>query len=64
MSFVTDGDIQMLMNKKDVLNSFRAGQVVNPLERGDITYRTDGIVAFMAHLDSQCVPYSGWAVLR
>ena len=50
----------MLLTQKDVLNSFRSGQVVNPLERGHIVYRTDDIVAFMAHLGSQGLPYSGW----
>ena len=60
VSFVTDGDIQMHLTQKDVLNSFRSGQLVNPLERGYIAYRTDDIVAFMAHLDSQGVPYSNW----
>ncbi|MEK9735505.1 MAG: VOC family protein, partial [Paracoccaceae bacterium] len=60
VSFVTDGDIQMHLTERDVLNSFRSGQVVNPLERGHIAYRTDDIVAFMAHLDAQGVPYSDW----
>lgn len=60
VSFVTDGDIQMHLTPRDVLNSFKSGQVVNPLERGHIAYRTDDIVAFMAHLDAQGVPYSDW----
>ncbi len=60
VSFVTDGDIQMHLTPRDVLNSFRSGQVVNPLERGHIAYRTDDIEAFMKHLDAQGVPYSDW----
>ena len=48
VSFVTDGDVQMHLTKKDVLNSFRSGQTVNPLERGHIAYRTDDIEAFKA----------------
>ena len=60
VSFVTDGDIQMHLTPRDVLNSFRSGQVVNPLERGHIAYRTDDIEAFMAHLDAQGVLYSDW----
>ncbi len=50
----------MHLTQKDVLNSFRSGQVVNPLEGGHIAYRTDDIVAFRAHLDLHCVPYSDW----
>lgn len=60
VSFVADGDIQMHLTPRDVLNSFRFGQVVNPLERGHIAYRTDDIEAFMAHLDAKGVPYSDW----
>ena len=48
----------MHLTQKDVLNSFRSGQVVNPLDRGYIAYSTNDIVAFIAHLDSQGVPYS------
>ncbi len=59
-SFVTDGVIQMHLTPKDVLNSFKSGQVVNPLERGHIAYRTDDIEEFMRHLDDQGVPYSDW----
>jgi catechol 2,3-dioxygenase-like lactoylglutathione lyase family enzyme len=51
VSFVTDGDVQMHLTKKDILNSFRSGQTVNPLERGHIAYRTDDIEAFKVHLD-------------
>lgn len=60
VSFVTDGIIQMHLTPRDILNSFRSGQVVNPLERGHIAYRTDDISAFMAHLDARGVPYSDW----
>ena len=60
VSFVTDGAIQMHLTPKDVLNSFKSGQVVNPLERGHIAYRTDDIQEFMSHLDDQGVHYSDW----
>ncbi|WP_083101440.1 VOC family protein [Pseudophaeobacter leonis] len=60
VAFVTDGDIQMHLTPRDVLNSFRSGHVVNPLERGHIAYRTDDMKAFMKHLDAQGVRYSDW----
>lgn len=60
VSFVTDGAIQVHLTPRDVLNSFRSGQVVNPLERGHIAYRTDDIEAFMEHLQAHGVPYSDW----
>lgn len=60
VSFVTDGDIQVHLTPRDILNSFRSGHVVNPLERGHIAYRTDDIEAFKTHLEAQGVPYSDW----
>ena len=46
------------LTPKDVLNSFKSGQVVNQLERGNMAYRTDDIEAFMNDLDEQGIPYS------
>jgi len=60
VSFVTDGDVQMHLTPRDVLNSFLSGHVVNPLERGHIAYRTDDIQAFKQHLENHGVPYSDW----
>ena|SRR5210317_364529 len=60
VSFVTDGAIQMHLTPRDVLNSFKSGHTVNPLDRGHIAYRTDDIAAFKAHLDQQGVQYSDW----
>ena len=60
VSFVTDGKIQVHLTPRDVLNSFKSGQVVNPLDRGHIAYRTDDISAFMTHLDAQGIQYSDW----
>ena len=58
MFFVADGDIQMHLIQKDILNSFRLGQMVNLLERGHIACRIDNILAFMAHLGRHKVLYS------
>ncbi len=60
VSFVTDGNIQMHLTERDVLNSFRSGHVVNPLDRGHIAYRTDDIISFMSHLDTLGIHYSDW----
>ena len=60
VSFVTDGAVQMHLTSRDVLNSFCSGQVVNPLDRGHIAYRTDDISAFITHLDALGIPYSDW----
>ena len=60
VAFVTDGDIQVHLAQKDVQAGFKTGQIVNPVARGHIAYRTDDIEAFMKHLDEQGVAYSDW----
>lgn len=60
VSFVTDGAVQMHLAQKDVLAGFRAGQMVNPVSRGHIAYRTDDLAAFKAHLEAHYVPYADW----
>lgn len=60
VAFVSDGRIQTHLARRDMLAGFRTGQIVNPVARGHIAYRTDDIAGFMAHLDAQGVPYSDW----
>ena len=60
VAFVTDGDIQVHLAGRDVLSSFKSGQIVNPLDRGHIAYRTDDLAAFKTHLEAKGVPYSDW----
>jgi len=61
VAFVTDGHIQTHLAQKDLKVGFRTGQIVNPLERGHIAYRTDDLAAFKAHLEALNIPYSDWA---
>jgi len=60
VEFVTDGAIQTHLAQKDMAAGFNSGQIVNPVSHGHIAYRTDDIVAFMAHLDTCGIPYSDW----
>ncbi|MDU8910770.1 VOC family protein [Aestuariicoccus sp. MJ-SS9] len=60
VAFVTDGAIQTHIAEKDVQAGFRAGQIVNPVARGHIAYRTDDLNGFIAHLEARGVPYSNW----
>lgn len=60
VAFITDGDMHLHLARKDIDAGFRTGQIVNPVARGHIAYRTDDIEAFKAHLDAQGVPYSDW----
>lgn len=60
VAFVTDGAVQMHLAQKDVLAGFKAGQMVNPVARGHIAYRTDDLDGFKAHLEAQGIPYADW----
>lgn len=46
VAFVTDGATQFYLATKDLGIGFKRKQVVNPLERGHIAFRTDDIEAF------------------
>ena len=58
--FATDGKMQMHLATKDLTVAFKNGEVINPIERGHIAFRTDDITAFMALLDSKGIPYSDY----
>ena len=60
VSFVTDGTTQFHLAEKDMQIGFRTGQIVNPVERGHIAFRTDDIKAFKRHLAEKGVPYSDY----
>ena len=60
VAFVSDEHIQTHLARRDPLAAFRAGQVVNPVARGHIAYRTDDLAGFCAHLQARGIPYSDW----
>lgn len=60
VAFVSDGHVQTYLAQKDVQAGFRTGQIVNPVSRGHIAYRTDDLAAFKAHLEAQGIPFSDW----
>ena len=65
VAFVTDGATQFHITEKDMGTGFRTGQVVNPVDRGHIAFRTDDIAAFKKRLDEKGIRYSdygGWAM--
>lgn len=59
-SYVTDGTVQTHIAERDAKAGFRTGQIVNPVDKGHIAYRTDDLAAFKARLDAHGVPYSDW----
>ncbi|MEO0752438.1 MAG: VOC family protein [Pseudomonadota bacterium] len=60
VAFVTDGAIQTHLAQRDVMAGVATGQIVNPVARGHIAFRTDDLAAFKARLEAKGVPYSDW----
>ena len=60
VAFVSDGKIQMHIAQRDNQAGFKTGQIVNPVSRGHIAYRTDDLEAFKKHLEQKKISYSDW----
>lgn len=58
--FATEGKMQMHLAERELDTAFRNGQVINPVDRGHIAFRTDDLAAFLKLLDDQGVPYSDY----
>lgn len=65
VSFVTDGTTQVHLAERDLNCGFQTNNIVNPMEKGHIAFRTDDIAAFKQRLEEKGIPYSdygGWAM--
>lgn len=58
--FATEGNMQMHLAERDLGVAFKNGEVINPVERGHIAFRTDDIETFKARLDAASIPYSDY----
>lgn len=58
--FATEGSMQMHLAERALDVAFRNGQVINPVERGHIAFRTDDLAAFLAILEARGIPYSDY----
>ncbi|MEX0281596.1 MAG: VOC family protein [Arenibacterium sp.] len=58
--FATDGGMQMHLAERAFDVAFRNAQVINPVERGHIAFRTDDLPAFLAMLEARGIPYSDY----
>jgi catechol 2,3-dioxygenase-like lactoylglutathione lyase family enzyme len=58
--FATEGQMQMHLAERDLNVAFHNGQVINPVDRGHIAFRTDDLPAFLALLDARAIPYSDY----
>jgi glyoxylase I family protein len=60
VAFVTDGTTQVHLSERDLGCGFRTGNVINPVERGHIAFRTDDMAAFKRRLEERGIPYSDY----
>ncbi|MBO9432788.1 VOC family protein [Ruegeria sp. R13_0] len=58
--FATEGHMQMHLAERAFDVAFKNGQVINPVERGHIAFRTDDLPAFLKLLDERGIPYSDY----
>ncbi len=58
--FATEGKMQMHLAQRDFRVAFKNGQVINPVDRGHIAFRTDDLAAFLKILDARNIPYSDY----
>ena len=58
--FATEGNMQMHLAERDFNVAFNNGQVINPVDRGHIAFRTDDLPALLKILDDNGIPYSDY----
>lgn len=58
--FATEGAMQMHLAERALDVAFKNGQVINPVDRGHIAFRTDDLAAFLAVLEARGIPYSDY----
>ena len=58
--FATEGNMQMHLAERAFDTAFKNGQVINPVERGHIAFRTDDLKSFLKMLDEHAIPYSDY----
>lgn len=58
--FATEGSMQMHLAERQLNVAFKNGQVINPVDRGHIAFRTDDLPALLKILDDKNVPYSDY----
>lgn len=58
--FATEGAMQMHLAERSFEVAFKNGQVINPVERGHIAFRTDDLTTFLNRLETAGIPYSDY----
>lgn len=60
VDFLTDGQVEFHITKKDHETAFRMKQWINPIQKGHFCFRTDDIEGFKKKLDESAIPYADY----
>jgi catechol 2,3-dioxygenase-like lactoylglutathione lyase family enzyme len=60
INFVTEGKIEIHLAERDLDVAFCNNQMINPVDKGHIAFRTDNIKDFLEKLDAAGVRYSDY----
>lgn len=60
IKFATEGKMQMHLAQRNFDVAFKNNQVINPVERGHIAFRTDDLAEFLSILEQNNIPYSDY----
>ena len=60
INFVIEGKIEIHLAARDLDVAFRNNQMINPVDKGHIAFRTDKIKDFLQNLDTAGVRYSDY----
>jgi catechol 2,3-dioxygenase-like lactoylglutathione lyase family enzyme len=60
VDFLTDGDVEFHITRRDVNLGFQMKHFINPIERGHFCFRTDDIVGFKRKLEEKGIPYADY----
>jgi hypothetical protein len=60
VEFLTDGEVEFHITKKDHTTAFRMNMPINPIQNGHFCFRTDDIEGFKKKLEVQNIPYADY----
>jgi catechol 2,3-dioxygenase-like lactoylglutathione lyase family enzyme len=60
VEFLTDGQVEFHITKKDNNTAFRMNMSINPIQNGHFCFRTDDIEGFKKTLENLNIPYADY----
>ena len=60
INFVTEGKVEMHLAERDLNVAFKNNQIINPVDRGHIAFRTNDIKSFLKKLRDNNIPFSDY----